>query len=143
MNRVIVTDRHGKKTSRTQRIKKILLFCMKKLELSASEVHVTLIDDAQMKALNNTYRNKNKTTDVLSFEQGEQMGKYFFLGDVLISTKQASLQAKKQKHRVKDELAILSIHGLLHLLGYDHMEVEDERVMFGIQNELFAKTTHY
>ncbi|MEZ4819545.1 MAG: rRNA maturation RNase YbeY [Bdellovibrionota bacterium] len=116
---------------------------MKKMQLQDHEVHLSLIDDAKMQELNRTYRNKNKTTDVLSFEQGEHIGKHFFLGDILISLAQTKRQASVQRHRIKDELAILSIHGLLHLLGYDHMEIEDEKVMFAIQNDLFQQTLHF
>lgn len=143
MNRAIVRDRYKATTKRTQRIKKILLHVLQHLKASQTEVHATLIGDDQMKALNQTYRKKRKTTDVLAFEANEDFGKFQFVGDIVISPTQASIQAKNQGHRVKDELAILSIHGLLHLFGYDHMSIEDEKVMFALQKKLYEQTKHF
>lgn len=116
---------------------------MKNLSLKKNEIHISLIRDTEMKRLNKNFRNKDKTTDVLSFEQNIQAGSFLMLGDVLISKDQTKKQAKESGHRIKDEFAILAIHGLLHLLGYDHMKSQDEKIMFGIQNELFQKTYHF
>ncbi|MCB0271922.1 MAG: rRNA maturation RNase YbeY [Bdellovibrionales bacterium] len=143
MNRVVVSDINHTKTKRASRIKKVLLRSMKELKLSQKEVHLTLINDAQMRKLNFQFRKKNKTTDVLSFDQDEFFGTYHFLGDILISLPQATKQAKLQNHPIKFELAMLSIHGLLHLLGYDHAVKRDEKIMFGIQNELLQKTKSF
>ncbi|MCX5751736.1 MAG: rRNA maturation RNase YbeY [Candidatus Saganbacteria bacterium] len=79
-------------------------------------VEVTFVCDRRMKGLNNRYRGKDKTTDVLSFSMGEEG----ILGDVLISRKQASQNAVKYGYTLKQELFRLLVHGVLHLLGYDH-----------------------
>jgi len=143
VNRVHVYDIDRKRSVRITRIQKILKFAMKKLELDQHEVHVTLLKDTSIQELNLQYRKKNYVPDVLSFEQGEMIDGFFFLGDVLISPKKAQLQAKENRHRVKDELAILSLHGLLHLLGYDHMTKREEKVMFTLQDKLYEHTKDY
>ena len=66
----------------------------------------------------------------------------FLLGEILISLDQAKLQAEEYKHSLHREICFLFIHGLLHLLGYDHIEKEDEEVMFKKQDELLNKTIY-
>lgn len=77
---------------------------------------VALVPDSRVKALNERYRHKNVATDVLSFEGGEAG----FLGEVVIATGVARRQARQAGHPVQVELRVLALHGLLHLLGYDH-----------------------
>jgi probable rRNA maturation factor len=80
------------------------------------DVCVALISDARMKALNRQFRGKDKVTDVLSFPSGTRG----FLGDVVIAWGVAKKQAKAAGHSPNIEIRILALHGLLHLLGYDH-----------------------
>lgn len=89
-----------------------------------------------MKKLNAQYRGKNKTTDVLSFAMDEEEN---LLGDILLSLDQAKRQATEHKHSLRHELLILIIHGLLHLLGYDHETDEDYKVMFKKEKEVLKK----
>lgn len=84
---------------------------------------VMLAGDGSVRQANGRYRGKRASTDVLSFPDGED-GR---LGDILISAARAERQAREQGHRVEDELKILVLHGLLHLLGYDH-ESDDGRM---------------
>lgn len=143
MNRVWVQEASGRTTVRGKRIKKILKKSLELLQLDQHELHVNLIRDSQMKTLNQTYRGKRKTTDVLSFDQHIQVGSYFFLGDIVISIDQTKKQNQQQAHRLKDEYAILAIHGLLHLLGHDHAQAREEKIMFDLQQDLYRKTRHY
>jgi probable rRNA maturation factor len=90
-------------------------------------VSVALVSDARMRALNRRYRGKNRATDVLSFpcEGGSRRGRasplaVAFLGDVVISRGVAARQAREMGHSLTAELRVLALHGLLHLLGYDH-----------------------
>lgn len=105
------------------------------LDLHDAELSVALVDDAAIHELNRTYRHKDKPTDVLAFamrEAGEQAapsGAPELLGDVIISLETAAKQAKKHKRSLLDEVTMLLAHGLLHLLGYDHQNDEDERAM--------------
>lgn len=95
----------------------------------SAEVNVTFVDDAQIKELNEQYRHKNAPTDVLSFPMGENR-KFdlnpdtgaFVLGDVVISLETASLQAEKYGHSLQQEVAFLTVHSMLHILGYDHVQ---------------------
>lgn len=90
---------------------------------------VVFVDDKEMAALNHTFRGKNKTTDVLSFSawEGEAMpGLTHILGDIVISVPMAQKQARGLGHSFGDELIVLAIHGLLHLLGLDHERDEIE-----------------
>jgi probable rRNA maturation factor len=91
-------------------------------------VSILFVGDTAMRSLNRRYRGKNTTTDVLSFSFGE--GNYshiqpHFLGDIVVSVPRAARQARAAGHTVAREIDILLIHGLLHLLGYDH-EINDQ-----------------
>ena len=87
--------------------------------------------------LNKTYRDTDSVTDVLSFESdGEidpETGKEY-LGDIVVCLEQAKRQAEQSGHSVQNEIALLEIHGLLHLLGYDHMDEEQHTEMWKYQN---------
>jgi probable rRNA maturation factor len=96
------------------------------------DVGVTLVLDAEMRALNRRWRKKDKTTDVLSFPawEGEMIvGDERFLGDLVISVETAARQARVMGHTVVTEVAVLTCHGLVHLAGLDHERsvVEHER----------------
>jgi probable rRNA maturation factor len=89
---------------------------------AAAEVAIALLPDARVRALNRRYRGKDKATDVLSFA-AEASGPSTvdgFLGDIVIATGTARRQARDAKHSYQTELRVLALHGLLHLLGYDH-----------------------
>lgn len=93
-----------------------------------AEVNITLVDDAEIRALNKAHRNIDKATDVLSFPLGEN-GVYDenpetgfkMLGDIVISVPHAVQQAKEYDHTIQREIAYLTVHSMLHLLGYDHV----------------------
>jgi probable rRNA maturation factor len=110
-----------------------------------AELSIVLTNDSEVRALNKTYRKKNKTTDVLSFPLLEGMklktatGEAVLLGDVVISLPQARRQAVQQGKRLSQELALLLVHGILHLLGYDHVTKAQEKKMFGLQDRLLRK----
>jgi probable rRNA maturation factor len=87
------------------------------------DVTVAIVPDARVHALNRQFRKKDKATDVLSFPAGERG----YLGDVVIAAGVAKRQAREAGHSLQTELRVLALHGLLHLLGYDH-EVDDGRM---------------
>ncbi len=107
------------------------------------ELSLVFCDDPSIQELNAYYRGKNKPTDVLSFSmlEGESGEISSSLGDIVISLDTAKVQAKKNKHPISQEVAYLVIHGILHLLGYDHEDVtkEEARMMFVIQDELMRR----
>ena len=87
------------------------------------DVCVALVSDRRMRALNRQFRGKDYATDVLSFPSDDRG----FLGDIVIAEGVAKRQAKEHGHSLKIELQTLALHGLLHLLGYDH-ETDDGRM---------------
>lgn len=109
-----------------------------------AEVCVVLTRDEEMKDLNRTYRGLDEPTDVLSFSAQEGQGSFVvgdpkagvYLGDIVIAYPYARRQAEAQGHDVDMELNLLVIHGVLHLLGYDHTEVEEEARMWDRQRQL-------
>lgn len=105
------------------------------------EVTVLLADDARLKTLNRTFRGKNKATDVLSFPAAQNdettPADPRIAGDLAISVETAARQAAEHGHALEDELRVLTLHGLLHLAGYDH-EV-DRGEMRALESELRAK----
>ena len=107
--------------------------------LSEGEISLTLLDDDSIRALNRTHLRKDIPTDVLSFALYE--GDEAVLGDVYVGYEQASLQAVEAGISVKEELARLSIHGTLHVLGYDHPDTEarSSSEMFILQERLVRK----
>ncbi|WP_213422928.1 rRNA maturation RNase YbeY [Bhargavaea massiliensis] len=115
-------------------------------KIGDAEVSVTFMDDESIRAINRDYREKDRATDVISFAleetvEGEMAlstpaGMPRILGDILISTETADRQAGEYGHSREREIGFLALHGFLHLLGYDHMNDEDEKRMFGRQEEI-------
>lgn len=106
------------------------------------EVSVTFTDNEQIQVLNNQYRNKNTATDVLSFPMFEDLNNTIELdtlplGDIVISVERAAIQGHHLCHSIYHEVAFLTVHSTLHLLGYDHeTSQEDEDEMFRKQKEI-------
>ena len=111
----------------------------------SAEVSVLLTDDETIKILNREYRDIDDSTDVLSFSQHEGADEFCgvqdenLLGDIVISVETAKRQAKERGVDLCDELDMLLVHGLLHLLGYDHDEQKQEELMFARQTELIRQ----
>lgn len=100
------------------------------IKFESISLDISLVGDIEMTKINNTYRNKNKTTDVLSFPLLEGEGGEFshgHLGDLVISVPTAFQQAKLYGVSRKEEITRLLIHGILHLLGYDHEKVSKNK----------------
>jgi len=104
--------------------------------VAQAEVGVVVTGDSAVRDLNRRYRGEDERTDVLSFALRENAGEFILppgestrLGDVVISLPAARRQAKQAGHSVERELALLVVHGLLHLLGYDHAVEAEERLM--------------
>lgn len=111
-------------------------------------VGISFVGEQKIRDLNNQYRQVDRVTDVLSFplvqdfnnlEDEKDENGIVDLGDIVINVKRASSQAKQYNHGIRREICFLCLHGLLHLLGYDHIEKEDEKVMFKLQNDILNK----
>ena len=108
-----------------------------------TEVDITIVDDEEIHQLNRDYRNVDRPTDVLSFALDEDdedepellEGQLHLLGDIIISAETATRQAEEFGHGLEREIVYLAVHGLLHLLGYDHMVEEDKVIMRAEEEE--------
>ena len=104
---------------------------------SPATLSLVLTDDAQLQQLNLDYRGIDAPTDVLSFAVDPNLpslpGAAPYLGDIIISIPYATRQANQEGHAVNDELQLLTVHGVLHLLGYDHMEPAEKQAMWAVQ----------
>ena len=113
---------------------------VEKLEDTELEFSVIIVDNKRIHEINKEYRGIDRPTDVISFalEDNEEIefDHYRVLGDIYISIDKVREQAKEYGHSEKRELAFLTVHGFLHLLGYDHMKPEEEKIMFGKQEEI-------
>ena len=110
-----------------------------------AELSVTVVDEAAMAALHEQWMDEPGPTDVLSFPMDElrpprddETPEPGLLGDVVLCATVAERQAVAAGHSTQDELDLLTTHGILHLLGYDHADPDEERAMFGLQSELLA-----
>lgn len=112
-----------------------------------AQVSVTLVDNDAIREINNEHRGIDKATDVLSFPLGDEDSfdtdpetGAILLGDIVISLERAMEQAKEYAHSYRREVAFLITHSLFHLLGYDHVDSEeDEKLMFGKQDKVLEK----
>ncbi len=109
------------------------------------EIDVSLVDDETIHEINRDYRGVDRVTDVISFAFNDDKDPknmingddaHVMLGEILISLPQAIRQAKEIGNSKERELSFLFTHGLLHLLGYDHMKKEDEEIMFPLQEKI-------
>jgi probable rRNA maturation factor len=112
-----------------------------------AEISINFVDNNEMKELNRNYRQKDEPTDVISFAMQESVEEEpkivgedipLTLGDIVISIDKAKEQAEEYNHSLERELGFLAVHGFLHLLGYDHINKEDEVVMFKRQEEILG-----
>ena len=111
-------------------------------------ISVTLVDNEYIHEINRNYRHIDRPTDVISFaflDDNPSRDKLFqskemvVLGEIYISIDKAKEQALAYGHSLDRELSFLFVHGLLHLLGYDHMNEDDEKIMFALQEEILAE----
>lgn len=102
------------------------------IEAGACDVIIALVDEAEMRELNRRYAGMDEATDVLSFESGasDPANGRLILGDIVICLPIARAQAERAGHALEDELALLTVHGVLHLVGYDHTAPDDRRRMW-------------
>ena len=121
-------------------LNEVLNYAIKKLDIKNSIFDIIFIDDEEMHKLNKEYRGIDRTTDVLSFALNDNKHIDAFinsLGDIFISIPKMKSQALEYGHSEKRELSFLALHGLLHLLGYDHtLGKKEEEEMFGLQKEI-------
>lgn len=121
-------------------INELLNFVIKKENLENCLFNIIIVDNDYIHKLNKEYRGIDRPTDVISFALEDEIDSvkldFRVLGDIYISLDKTYEQAKLYNHSFLRELSFLTIHGVLHLLGYDHIQKEDEEIMFKKQDEL-------
>ena len=117
-----------------------LNFLVKKRNLEDAIFNIIFVTSEKIHEINKEYRNVDRVTDVISFALEDSIEGYVeeirMIGDIYICVEKMKEQAELYNHSVLREMCFLTTQGLLHLLGYDHMEEDDEKVMFSLQEEL-------
>ncbi|MBE6147128.1 MAG: rRNA maturation RNase YbeY [Firmicutes bacterium] len=120
-------------------LEKLLNYALEKETIENAEFSIIFVDKDTIHELNKNYRNVDRVTDVISFALEDNKTielSVRLLGDIYICVEKIEEQAIEYGHSFQRELSFLAIHGLLHLLGYDHMNEEDEKVMFNKQDDI-------
>ncbi|MDT8336821.1 MAG: rRNA maturation RNase YbeY [Candidatus Izemoplasmatales bacterium] len=134
MLKINIFNQYNEDKNYTKIINKILKSAFKFLKYKEKMiVNVILLDNETIKEMNKNYRNLDKETDVLSFENDGYTAE---IGDIFISIDKVKEQATSYNHDFARELAFLSVHGFLHCLGYDHLNKENELEMFTLQDRI-------
>jgi probable rRNA maturation factor len=120
-------------------IKKIAIEVLELVDQKQSELSVALVDNAEIRKLNTKFRAQDYPTDVLSFPAGDELPTGVrLLGDVVISVDKAKAQAKERRRSLTEEMAMLLIHGIVHLLGYDHeRSAKEARIMRRLEKKIY------
>lgn len=122
---------------------KVIKFACNKMKINNPILNITLVDKNKIQEINKLYRNKDAVTDVISFAFEEVADITYddvrFLGEIYICYERCVSQAEEYGHSIKRELCYLAVHGLLHLLGYDHMNEEDKKIMRAKEEEILSE----
>jgi len=136
MNIAILDETGEIKSDYKKSLKKIARLVLKELDVPKdAELSITFTDDIQMRELNRSYRQIDRTTDVLSFPQSEGPD-FTLLGDIVISIDTAKRHSVSYGVSLHEELKKLIIHGILHLLGHGHKKKKETQIMRGKEKEL-------
>lgn len=143
MNYIEIINEYSKDIKYLDVMQDFINYCINKLKLQNVMFNVIIVSDEEIHKINKTYRNIDRPTDVITFalEDNKQIEipEVRVLGDIYISYDKVVKQALEYNHSKKRELCFLAVHGLLHLLGYDHMNKCDEEKMFSLQKELLEE----
>ncbi len=144
MNKISIFNQVGETIEELSEVEKVLYKAMEKEKLDDTSFNVIIVDNNYIHELNNTYRNIDRETDVITFALEDEDtlvigGDERILGDIYISIDKARSQAQEYGHGLLRELAFLAVHGFYHLLGYDHMTKKDEEIMFKKQDEILEE----
>ena len=144
MNTIEIFNNTDKDIEELSIMKEVLEKGLKKEKIKNVTFNVIIVDNDYIHKLNKDYRNIDKETDVITFaledEDSVQLpNEDRVLGDIYISIDKAKSQAKEYNHSFKRELCFLAVHGMYHLLGYDHQTKEEEEIMFKKQEEVLSE----
>ena len=133
-----VTNTSGQLVPTTEMVS-LMTHAMNALDLNPEcDLNISFVEDDYMTELHIKWMDEPGTTDVLSFpmDMPEEPGEVVTLGDIVISPVVAAAQALTQGHSTEHEIFILATHGLLHIIGYDHADKADEKIMFELQEKI-------
>ena len=139
MNEITITNETDEYVDKDL-LNKVADYAMKSEDVNNGVVNIIIVDNKRIREINKQYRNIDRETDVISFalEDDDTFIELPIrvLGDIYISIDRVKLQAKDYGHSEKREICFLVVHGILHLLGYDHTNTSDEKVMFSKQDKI-------
>ena len=137
MNNYDIINETKEEIKELDEIKKLVDFALEYQNINNAVFNIIIVDEDKIQYLNKTYRNKDSVTDVISFALEDDdtfvTTDFRVLGDIYICLKRAKDQSIEYGHSFLREISFLTVHGLLHLLGYDHMEEDEEKIMFNLQ----------
>lgn len=141
MNEIEIFNETKEEIKELETVKKLMDYSTKVEGVENASFNIIIVDNEKIHEINKEYRGVDRPTDVISFALEEEVfptveGDIRMLGDIYISINKAREQAKEYGHSFEREISFLALHGFLHLLGYDHMKEEDEKVMFQRQDEI-------
>ena len=139
MNEITITNETDEYVDETL-LNKVADYAMKSEDVNNGVVNIIIVDNKKIREINKKYRGIDRETDVISFalEDDDTFIELPIrvLGDIYISIDKVKVQASEYGHSEKREICFLVVHGILHLLGYDHMNTSDEKVMFSKQDKI-------
>ena len=137
MNGFEIINNTNEEIKEIEKVKDLVEFALKYQKINNAIFNIIIVDKQEIHKINKIYRNKDSVTDVISFalEDDESFIQTDFrvLGDIYVCLSRAKKQAEEYGHSFLREISFLTIHGLLHLLGYDHMTKEEEEIMFNLE----------
>lgn len=135
-----IINNTDKEIKEITKLEEYMNFVVDTLEIKEGIFNIIFVSNEEIHEINREYRNTDRITDVISFaledNEDEAFKAYRLLGDIYIAIDVAYDQAIEYNHTREREVCFLATHGLLHLLGYDHMTIEEEKEMFSKQEEL-------
>lgn len=143
---VSIRNIQKKQKVNTSRFRRSLKRLLKELDIENHEISVLIVDDEQIRKINRDYLNRDRSTNVISFAMTEGFSGNIhpeILGDIVISAETALRDAMAAGLQFGDEMEFLLIHGLLHLIGYNHENTKETRRMKKMEQELFYCLRHY
>lgn len=138
-----IFNESNKEIKEIDKLQEYMKFVVEKLEIPTAIFNIIFVDNEKIHEINKEYRKVDRVTDVISFALEDNQDIVYedfrLLGDIYIAIDVAYDQAVEYNHSREREVCFLATHGVLHLLGYDHMTEEEEKEMFGIQEELLKE----
>lgn len=138
-----IFNESNKEIKEIDKLQEYMKFVVEKLEIPTAIFNIIFVDNERIHEINKEYRKVDRVTDVISFALEDNPDIVYedfrLLGDIYIAIDVAYDQAIEYNHSREREVCFLATHGVLHLLGYDHMNEEEEKEMFGIQEKLLKE----